>query len=379
MFVKNEKFKFIAVGLLSILISLLIIELALRLIDKPSRPISGWNDCKRPNECNYLGFRGAEITYSPDDYVVVLLGDSLAAAWYLPFEQMPERRLEQYLKQYKKNVKVVTIGTHGYGQDQQLLALKEYYKKHRADLVLLFLSIRTDIEDNIFPESGNNHTIKPTFWIENGELRGPTEGWLEPVGTQMKLSLLWKSYFGKSLGETRLEMWKKKILPPPYQPMTHYQGKADTTWNDLWKQNPREVYKDIEYEREVFANQLTPRSKMRDYGIDLSRRLFTKIRELVEIKKGHFIIFKEERPWEIQYTDSERVNYMNGKYYKLSMRQYHDTLKKLLDGFEHYRIPLDLDSYTVSAEDTHLNQKAIDKLMNKLALIISGKEYFPGR
>ena len=66
----------------------------------------------------------------------------------IPFQQIPERQLEHSLKKYRKNVKVFTLGTAGYGQDQQLLVLKEFFKKHRADLVLLLYSVCNDIDNN---------------------------------------------------------------------------------------------------------------------------------------------------------------------------------------------------------------------------------------
>ena len=37
----------------------------------------------------------------------------------------------------------------GYGQDQQYLALRQYFKKYRADLVLLMFTVRNNMENNI--------------------------------------------------------------------------------------------------------------------------------------------------------------------------------------------------------------------------------------
>lgn len=348
----------------------------MQVIDKPKRPISGWAQFHDSEECNYLGFRGAEIAYSPDDFVVLILGDSLVEARGLSLDKIPERRLEHFLKGHRKNVKVFTLGAHGYGQDAQLLVLEEYYKKHRADLVLLFHSTLTDIEDNIFPVSGKNNTIKPTYWLEDGKLHGPTEGWLELVGPVLKWALLWNSHVGRPLGETRLKMWKEDILPAPYKPFTEYQGEFDNSWHEMWVKDPLEAFSGIEYERVGFSNQLTPRSELRSYGIDLTRKLFSEIKRVTESQGGHFTVFKEDKPWELEYLYEEKVYHMNGKYYKLSMKQYNDNLQDIYSGFEHYRIPLDMDNYQVSSEDQHLNQQAIDKLMKELSLIISEKKYF---
>ena len=326
--IKNDrKLKAFAALSIGIFIAIIISEIALQIFDFPPRPVSGWLNCKskNPGQCNSQRFRGREIAYSPDDFVVVLVGDSEVYASSSPFEQIPERRLEFYLQNYRNNVKVFTIGDMGYGQDQQYLALKKYFEKYRADLVLLMFTARNDIENNMFPTSGRNNTIKPTYWLENGKLSGPSEGWLDPVGPRIKLALLWKSYLGKTIKESRIEMWKQNVLPLPYQPLRDYQGEVDYSWQEMWNSNPQEAFTDIEYEKIDIPNQLTPRSKMREYGINLTRKLFSEIKKLTEANNGHFIIFKEERPWELQYPDREKVYLLNGKYYKTSMRQYQET------------------------------------------------------
>ena len=373
----DQRLKAFVALIIGIFIAVVISEIILQILDFPPQPVSGWLNCKskNPGQCNSLGFRGREIAYSPDDFVVVLVGDSEVYASSSPFEQIPERRLERYLQNYRNNVKVFTIGDMGYGQDQQYLALKKYFEKHRADLALLMFTARNDIENNMFPATGGNVSIKPTFRLENGKLQGPTEGWLEPAGPFFKLSLLWKSYIGKTIGESRQDFWEKDVLPPHYQPLSRYQGEVDDTWEEMWSSYPKTPM-GIESERMGPGNQLTPRSERRTYGISLTRKLFYKIKELTEQNNAHFIIFKEERPWELQSPDREKVYFLNGKYYKTSMRQYQDNLRELFQGFEHYRIPLNMEDYKVSSGDFHLNQQAIDKLFRELSQIISKKNYF---
>ena len=149
----NEIFKILIALMIGVFCAIVISEVSLQLLDIPPRPISGWLNCNNKNtgECNQLGFRGREIVYSDDDFVVVLLGDSEVYAPKIPFEQRPENRLEYHLKKYNDKVKVFSIADMGYGQDQQYLALKEYFKSYRADLVLLMFTARNDVEDNIFP------------------------------------------------------------------------------------------------------------------------------------------------------------------------------------------------------------------------------------
>ena len=354
-------------------------EMILQILNIPPRPVSGWKNCskKNPGECNSMGFRGREITYSPDDFVVLLVGDSELYAHAIPYEKMSEKRLQHYLKNYISKVKVFTIGDMGYGQDQQYLALREYYKKFRADLVLLQFTERNDVEDNMFPVAGWNNTIKPTFWLENGELKGPTQGLLEPIGSRLKLVLLWQLHIAKIFGgESYLKKWAKEKLPPPYQPQRYYRGKVDYSWQEEWLADPKIERRNLIYEREGPSNMYIPRSKRREYGYELTRRLLFKIKKLVETHNGQFIIYKEERPWELQDMKMEKAFFYKGKYYRVSMKQYDENMKELFEGFEHYKIPLNMEDVTVAGRDEHLSSEAIDKLMRNLAVIVSKKSYF---
>jgi hypothetical protein len=374
----NNKLKNIVALMLGFIIAIVISETILQIIDFPQQHVSGWQNCRinNPGQCNSMGFRGREISYSPDDFVVVLLGDSEVYKAALPFEQIPERCLERNLQDYRKNVKVFTIADMGYGQDQQYLALKKYFEKYRADLIILMFTARNDIENNMFPTAGKNYTIKPTFWLEDGKLRGPTERWLEPLGPGFKLLLLWQYYFNKSPGEIRQELWENTILPRPYQPLKKYKGKVKYSWQKEWDNNPDLAFKGIDFEMAVIGNQFTPRSELRLYGINLTRNLFFAIQKLSESNNAKFIILKEERPWELQNTSEVTVYYLNGKYYRLSIRQYQENMRDLFDGFEHYRIPLNMEKYSFSDSDLHLNQQAIEKLFHRISRIISEKDYF---
>lgn len=112
--------------------------------------------------------------------MIILLGDSQAEAKFCcAYKWMPERRLEHYLNSHhNKKVKVFTLAAAGYGQDQQLLVLKEYFQRYRANLVVLWQTPQNDVWNNMFPTHWpKNGTPKPTFVLKNGELDGPTEQW----------------------------------------------------------------------------------------------------------------------------------------------------------------------------------------------------------
>ncbi len=323
-----------------------------------------------------MGFRGREITYADDDLVVLLVGDSEVYAAMLPFEQMPERHLEQELRKYRPDVRVFSIADMGYGQDQQLLALKKYFSAYRADLVVLMLTARNDVENNIFPASGLNNTLKPTFWLENGEFQEPVEEWLQAIGPRLKMTLLWRTHIGKTMGESLFQKWERDILPMPYKPLDKYEGLVDYTWQKGWASSVKLAFKGIESEISTVGMHFTPRSKRREYGIELTRFLFSEIKKTTEANGGHFIILKAERPWEVKNSETEKAFFLQGKYFRTSIKQYKNNLKELLDGYEHYRIPLNMENFTISEDNAHLNEKALRKIMQDLSLIMSKEEYF---
>src|SRR5690348_8142053 len=114
-------------------------EATARLLGVPRAPVSGWRAVDvSAAETNQLGYRGQPVEYADSDFVVVLVGDSQVEAKACAFEWMPERRLQLYLNAAGRPVKVFSVGASGYGQDQELLALREYFGRHRADLVVLW-------------------------------------------------------------------------------------------------------------------------------------------------------------------------------------------------------------------------------------------------
>ena len=81
---KASLFKFIAL-LISIFFSLVIGILLVQIFYNPTPVYAGWNSLSglggvSPNEVNQLHFRGQQIEYEDDDFVIVMLGDSQVEA-----------------------------------------------------------------------------------------------------------------------------------------------------------------------------------------------------------------------------------------------------------------------------------------------------------
>ena len=150
--------------------------------------------------CSTYCLGGARIEVAPifdrDGYCEKLYWETRkSSAGGCAFEWMPERRLQDYLsdkvRKSSGNVKVFTLGTEGYGQDQQLLVLQEFYRSHRADMVVLWQTPGNDVWNNMFPTHWptKNGWPKPTFRLINDELSGPTENMGDPVKpTNFKLA-----------------------------------------------------------------------------------------------------------------------------------------------------------------------------------------------
>jgi hypothetical protein len=340
---------------------------------KPTPIKSGWRSSITEDrkvhelEKNQLGFRGQPIKYSDDDFVILLLGDSQAEAKYCcAYGWMPERRLEYYLNsEHRKKTRVFTLAAAGYGQDQQLLVLKEYYQRYRANLVVLWQTPANDVEDNVWPTIGLwNGTPKPTFVLKNEELIGPSEQMEQELEIPtLKLVALWHRIF-PPLG--RDDGWEKN-LPAPYSPMVAYDGPVNQAWQqDLDRGMMFGEY--LSKEKSSKAMFFTPPSRRMVYGFELTRRLLHEILEEVSTRDGKFIIFgvgskdpTKEKDW------NEQVYVFDGKYYKAARAQRDKSMLYINEGFKEYLIPVTVEDAAVGPADSHLNEHATDQVMKVLA------------
>jgi hypothetical protein len=327
----------------------------------PPRVVSGWKSAVAPAERNELGFRGRQFSYSADDYVVLLLGDSQVESTALDFDSMPERLLQTHLGM--PNARVFSLGTGGYGQDQELLALEEYFSKYRANLVVLWQTPGNDVWNNVFKTHMANRNPKPTFWLdEAGKLQGPSEGLLAPMGTSRVVVFgLLQRAFGLPW---RDKSWERS-LPPAYVPMDHYDGPVRSDWQDRWATNlGRMRDENLATEKSHMAVKLTPRSARMQYGLDLTHALIGRIQQVVLTNHGRLVVLLADAPPE---TRDDEVYVLNGKYYRMSERQFDENWRYVNDGFDAETIPVTEQDWRVSPEDGHLNKRATDQVMSELA------------
>jgi len=362
----------VSIVVFSIFVALVVGEVVCRVLKMPHAAISGWRavDVSAP-EKNQLGFRGQPIEYTDSDFVVVLVGDSQVEAKACSYEWMPERRLQFYLNSTGRRVRVFSIGASGYGQDQELLALREYFEKYRADLVVLWETPLNDIWNNVFPTSWPaDGTSKPTFRLEGGELRGPSERIGEPIveTPRLKLTLM----FRKNFHWSRDRAWES-LYPPAYQPLSSPDGPVKDDWQGWWNTNGRGMRdENLATEKTHLAMFLTPRSARMQYGLDLTRALMREMSGLASAHGARFAAFAVSNPESEEERHNEGVHSLNGKFYRTSLAQYRENLAYWNDGFDFRVLPVTLQPSKVGPENPHLNEHATDQVMSDLAKDLEG-------
>ena len=111
---------------------------------------------------------------------------------------------------------------------------------------------------------------------------------------------------------------------------------------------------------------LTPRSKRMQYGLDLSHALLRRIQDLVRVHNGKFIVFYSGPPHSSD-SDKDEMFVLNGKFYRVSKRQFKANMHDLNNGVATEIIPVTVQDWRVSDEDGHLNREATDQVMSVLA------------
>lgn len=374
----KKKYLFIPVlVLVSVFVSLVAFEVGLQILHRPNKTV-GWTGAPaRPDEANDLSHRGQEIKYTDEDKVVVLLGDSQVHAERSAYGWMPEKRLQTHLQNSsKKKVKVFSVAGSGWGTDQELLGLKDYYAKYRADSVVLWFTTGNDIWNNLFPTSDPGGTKeKPTYWLENGELKGPNREWQSVYAPYGIRTAVFLDRFGWL--ENPDIAWTKNKLPPAYEPLAHYEGKTTNDWEERKKMEPLfPIWERVDTEKAHLAIELTPRSPRMQYGVDLTHKLLLEIQKTVEAKGGTFHIFAINKLGEIPSAveaekAGEEVHLYQGKYYRTSKKQIRATLNDIFQGLHFSIIDVETPEPEVGPSDKHLNEHANDEVMEKVAQWLS--------
>lgn len=325
----------------------------------------GWRSEAPREELNEFGFRGRSVAPTSGRPVVVLLGDSQVEAMAGSLAQMPEARLEHHLAEMGIDAQVCSLGAAGYGQDQQLLALREYFESRSADVVALWFTPGNDIWNNLFPTHlPRNGPPKPTFRLSEDRLTPPMLEWGSRNFTSpIKAVALVQRAHSRALFHRRDDLWES-FLPPPGKALVDYNGPVDGTWEDV-PNHLSLIVEHLESEKSHFSIWLTPPSPRMSHAIRLTRLLLEEIQGLAKSNGARLVVFHARQP---PRTDgAERVFSLSGKYYRASESQIEETVDRIAEGFDWIRLPVRLEDWRVSEIDSHLNPAANDDTMRRLA------------
>lgn len=358
---RRRCFKAISV-VTAVLLSLALAEVVLRIVGVPPPVISGWKATTPPFlGRNELGYRGQSIAYESNDKVVVLLGDSQVEAQACAFPQLPEQRLEHYLRAVGVPAKVFGVGAAGYGQAQELLALEEFLARYRADLVLVLLTPMNDVFNNVFPTNWPTDGVpKPTFWLEGGELRGPTSRILETISPSCKVEqLVWQVTLAPSDAA-----WEER-LPAPYEG-PRAPDTFSTEWQRWWDTGHHAINdENLLNEKSHLTMLLAPRSPRTQYGIRLTQALLSRMERMAAAAGARFGAILLDGVYIPETV--EMVYSLNGRYYTCSGKQLEANLRDLIATVPAFRVEVTTRPWKVGGGDNHLNPTAVDQVMRDLA------------
>jgi hypothetical protein len=308
--------KNLSLSAVSVMIVLLLVEAALRVANFPPSPnIAGWRWDESPyraefnmndKQINQLGLRGATIEYGNDDFVVLLVGDSQTEAGTQPADKLPERLLAEALQKRfpSKKIKVFTVASAGWGQDQELVWLNRYFEHHRADLVLNWLTPVNDYWENTFVDRSSTREagrLKPTFKSDGDALEPAL-----PFPFDWKLKNLVALSLGRAANGKQFTLeqhyankWQAR-LPSPQSPEAAAsacpanevpQGSLLASYFEGARAYTLTTDEDVEHGRSHFSPFLRHASPRDRYSVEITHRLMQEMANVSERHHAKFFMF----------------------------------------------------------------------------------------
>jgi hypothetical protein len=395
------------------LIAIACMEVAIRVV-RPMPPLPntreiGWNADRSPyrlvktvdqnflhktqEEVNQLRLRGRPFPpNSPDQVRVLLVGDSNVEAGALPFRHMPEVQLEEALNRVfgGSRFAVRSIASSGWGQDQQLLALRSYFQQFSADYILLWHEPANDYWENAFLDRSTGDALgplKPTFVLGADGLKQFDYGPYIDYGPLR--ALLSQSHFyralvrlteraGVPIGSPLLRDFNKLIPGATgHRPVSRHSCPGTVVQQYVYSRN-RPDYGDapvsidtdeaLSASRSHFTPFLKEMSDRDRYLLSVTRALFQEIRRLGRQHNSETIIFVDHqgfRDVKDRLAPGSCVTQL-GKWYQIADRweRVRDALaQEDLIELRAIHASTAFDEVTVSQSDRHFNE-----LGNRLAL-----------
>lgn len=391
----------------STIVAIFIMEALLRGIGIPATLNSGWgweNSAGRKLSkydaltTNQFGYRGQSIHYQADDYVVLLVGDSQVEAYAGRPEHMPEQFLQESLtSQLHKPVKVFSLASSGWGQDQQLMAIQEYFRVYRADLVLLWATPGNDFWENAFPDRSATPQagpLKPTFRLVDQKLYGPyfTSGsYLHNSAIVQLVESVLANIKKETLEQRILRRWLQEM------PSSHKTHKLENEYvcegmtvvnqveffNTIFELNDNIGYtvksgQDVLNSRSPFSAYMLDPSRRDEYLVAITESLLWHVKEEVEKKHSKILVFYPVRE-DFDKRGMQMIKCVSdsqGNIFRVSL-DYTSRLKDIISSED--LVIFDLpggNEIVVSSNDRHLNDLGNELVMKKLSLSLMERSLF---
>lgn len=328
---------------------------------------SGW--VSAPYPCgNELGFLGDSIAYDSTDRVFLLIGDSQVAADYCTCDSLPSRILQLKLREYYPDAKVFSIGSSGYGNDQQLLHFQTYLSRYRADHVILWQTFSNDVWNNMWPTHWPaNGSLKPTYWLDSdGRIQGPDHRPDEIVLGKypLKLILLLERAYHKFAGWDAA--WEKNHFPEPYTPSLYPKGEFSTALEDAAQKYPEQRHENLASEKSHLSVGMVPASPRLLYGLRLTRLLLDSIGHHATGAGATFNILDISPEKDTSVPDTVLYLWEN-RYYAYSKSAVIERMNALNNGLSPIYLQITDKEWKVAENDSHLNCRTIALMMSQLA------------
>jgi hypothetical protein len=344
-----------AFGIAIVLLALCAIEAAMRYLDRPPWVRSGWRSTAASGPVNPLGYRGRPVKpFRISDFVVVLTGSAAVECLVCPPEETLDLMLERALRQYNQDVRVVTIGSSGYGQDQEYLALHQFLDTRHADLVIDWASFADDVPANTFrlgePRPGRL-LPKPTFALRGTDSIGPTEDIGGPV-YKTKLSTLLRPMF-IDLDRNWTTLLPKAdpgaaVAPPTAEIQSH-------------------VDADLEGQHTAWSIWLTPRPARVQYGMALTHALLRHMQDLSRLRGARFEILMTPVQGS-PHSDAPMALVHGGHWFLADPATRDAAIAEINKGFDTITLPAD-DSPVATPEAARQMMTRLAETLNKRGLL----------
>lgn len=338
-----------------VLLAVCAVEMAMRYLDRPRSVISGWRATDVTGPLNPFGYLGQPTQPSRlGDFVVVLTGAAAVECIACPPDETLDVMLERALRQYNPDARVVALGSSGYGQDQEYLAVHQFLDTRHADLVIDWASPAEDVPANTFrmgqPRPGQ-WLPKPTFALRGNASVGPTEG----LGAQVyktKLTTLLRPMF-IDLDRNWMTLLPKAdpgaaVAPPSAEIQSH-------------------VDADLEGQRTAWSIWLTPRPARVKYGIALTRALLRRMQDFSRLRGARFEVLLTPGQGG-SHTDVPMALVHDGHWFLADPATRDAAISQITAGFDPITLPTD-DSAAAAPDAARQTMVRLAEALNQRGLL----------